>query len=395
MIETWLAAGTLAVLAAAFLIVGARRSSSSAGTDQAGEFDARRHELRSEAQAQGLESNAISALEEELALDAIDSASDVETPDSPQKTADTSPTPPLLPLCAGTLAVAVVSLALYALWGEPYAATLADAKTMLESANRSDHASLAELEKALAARIERKPNDGDGWYFLGTVRMRLTDYGGATDAFTALRGLIGTNPQVDLALAQASYMSDGGAMSATTRTLVDQALASNPQQLDLQELLAADALHRRDYLAAARHLLRALGQPMPAPRRNVLQQTLGLARANLDPERPRIEATIHAGGLSAPWLMVFARPVGGTMPLAAVRLPAQATQTVVLDDAAGMGNSAPLSALADGTLVEVVARISRTGDATAADAEAVSSPIDPKQHPLVALTLAAPPNSSS
>ena len=395
MIETWLAAGTLAVLAAAFLIVGARRSSSSPGADQAGEFAARRHELRTEAQAQGLESNTISALEEELALDAIDNAASAKAPTPVQRAADTSRAPPLLPLCAGVLAVAVVSLALYALWGEPYATTLADAKTTLERANASDQASLARLEKALAARIERKPNDGDGWYFLGTVRMRLANYGGATDAFTALRGLIGTNPQVDLALAQASYMSDGGAMSAATRGLVDQALASNPQQLDLQELLAADALHRRDYLAAARHLLRALGQPMPAPRRKVLRQTLELARANLDPERPRIEATVHADGLSAPWLMVFARPVGGTMPLAAVRLPAQATQTVVLDDAAGMGDSAPLSTLADGTLVEVVARVSHTGDATAADAEAVSNPIDPKQHPLVALTLAAPPNSSS
>ena len=393
MIETWLGAGTLALLAAGLLIVGARRRRSSPGdADRAGEFAARRRELRTEARAQGLESTTISALEEELALDEIDHAPVRRT--AANSSSPPSPLPPLPPLCAGVAAVVLVSLALYALWGEPYASTLATAKTTLERAG-GDPTSLTRLERALAARLERKPDDGDGWYFLGNVRMRLANYGGAISAFTALRDLTGANPQVDLALAQASYMGDGGAMSTATRTLVNRALASNPQQLDLQELLAADALRRNDYLAAARHLLSALGQSMPAQRRKVLRQTLDLARARLHPERPRIEATIRAEGPSAPWLMVFARPVGGRMPLAVVRLPAQATQTVVLDDAASMDASAPLSALADGTLVEVVARLSQTGNATAADAEAISPPIDPKQRPSVTLTLATSPTSSS
>ena len=130
---------------------------------------------------------------------------------------------------------------------------------------------------------------------------------------------------------------------------------------------------------------------MAAGRRDVLAQTLALARARLDPQRPAIEATIHAEGLSAPWLMVFARPVGGGMPLAAVRLPAQATQTVVLDDAASMNDALPLSSAA---LVEVVARLSETGTATAAEAEAVSEPVDAAQRPSVVLTLAALPDSS-
>ena len=387
MIEVWLAASTIAVLVAAFLVAGARRRRSAPDEDTAAEFANRRRELRSEAQAQGLAGSAIAALEEELALDEIDHATDAGSAGSRAPAAS----PPLLPLCAGTAAIVVASLAFYALWGEPHASTLAEAATALDGARPNDDAQLRRLERALASRVRRKAEDGDGWYFLGVARMRQSDYRGAADAFAELRALTGANAQVDLSLAQASYLADGGTITAATRALVDRALASNPQHPDLLELLAADALRRSDYLCGARYLLRAMGQAMAAGRRDVLAQTLALARARLDPQRPAIEATIHAEGLSAPWLMVFARPVGGGMPLAAVRLPAQATQTVVLDDAASMNDTLPLSSA---PLVEVVARLSQTGTATAAEAEAVSEPVDAAQRPSVTLTLAALPDSS-
>ena len=83
--------------------------------------------------------------------------------------------------------------------------------------------------------------------------------------------------------------------------------------------------------------------------------------------------------------MVFARPVGGGMPLAVMRSPARATQTVVLDDAASMDAAQPLSA---GGLVEVVARLSQTGSATSISAEAVSEPVEAGKQPRVQLTLA-------
>ena len=402
MIETWLAASTLTLLAATFLIAGSRRGRRlPPATDAASAFATRRRELRAEAQAQGLESSTIEALEEELALDEIDHANDAQAlvctaalgeSSSSEITAESPSAPPLLPLGLGALAIALVSLALYALWGEPYASTLAEAKAALDRTNAGDQALLPELEQALASRTRRKPEDSDGWYFLGHARMRMEDYRGAVNAFTELRSRIGTNAQVDLALAQAHYMMDGGTMTEATRTLVRRALASNPQQLDLLELLVTDALHRSDYLVAARHLVTALGQAMPAPRREVLRQALALARARLDPKRPYIEATIHAEDLSAPWLMVFARPVGGGAPLAAMRLPTQATQTVVLDAAASMNDAWSQSS---GALVEVVARTSHTGSATAAEAEAISEPVDATQHPSLTLTFATLVDSAS
>ena len=89
--------------------------------------------------------------------------------------------------------------------------------------------------------------------------------------------------------------------------------------------------------------------------------------------------------------MVFARPAGGGAPVAAMRLPAQATQTVVLDAAASMNDAWRLSS---GALVEVVARTSRTGSATAVEAETISEPVDATQHPSVTLTFPTLSDSS-
>ena len=132
-------------------------------------------------------------------------------------------------------------------------------------------------------------------------------------------------------------------MSAATREVVDRALAANPNHPDLFELLAMDALRGRQFLTGARYLVRALGQPMADSRRRVLAETLALARARLDPQRPFIEATINIEGEPMPWLMVFARPADGGMPLAALRLPARKTQTVVLDAATSMDEAKSLA----------------------------------------------------
>ena len=393
MIETWLAAGAFAALATAMAIVGARRrrglSSAEAAID---EFANRRRELRQEAEAHGLDGSAIAALEEELALEEIDRNDARASVRAGARLAHGSAErPPLLPLCAGALAVAAASFALYALWGEPHAETLAGAADLLDIASDGDSVQLMALEQALTARTQRRPEDGDGWFFLGHARMRLADYGGAKSAFAALRALTGANAQVDLALAQASYAMAGGSMDSATRALVDQALASNPQHPELLEILAVDALHRADYLAAARHLVGAMNRTPLTPRREVLAQTLALARARLSPERAAIEATVHVEGPAEPWLMVFARALDGDMPLAVVRAPTQATQTVLLDDAASMSDALPLSSAG---LVEVVARVSATGSATAASAEAVSEPVNASERPRVTLTLTPPPSHS-
>lgn len=387
----WLGVAALALLAAACVVARAhwpRRSRppfQDAPNTQS--LARRRRELEAEALAQGLGDAEVQALEEDLALDALDQLPPDES-EPPSSDGAPAGNAPLLPSIVAAAAAVALAVSLYALWGEPHAPTLASAAQLMEAARAGDDAALEQLRAALEARTRRQPSDRDGWFLLGHVRMNDGDFTGAASAFATLHGIAGANPQVDLAWAQASYLADGGSMSDATRAIVDRLRADEPNRPELLELLAMDALRQGDFLAGARHLVRALGQPMPASRRRVLAETLALARTRLDPERPLVEVTIDAAweaSEAAPWLMVFARPPEGAMPVAALRLPAEHTQTVVLDDATTMADGASLAGAGP---LRVVARLSQTGEATAADIEVAAKALaDPAAQPRIHLRL--------
>ena len=388
MIDAWLGVVAMALLAAAYIVLGARRRGRRTGSheDAATAFARRRDELQAEGRVQGLAPATVEALEEELALSTLDEAA-AEPTDRGRQHAR----PPLPHVLVGALAIAGCAVGLYALWGEPYAPVLAQASQLMQAAGvERDPKALAPLQEALEDRARRWPNDGDNWFFLAHLHMQASDHTGAARAFAALREITGPNEQIDIAWARASFLADGRVMSAATRDVVDRALAAHPNHHELLELLAMDALRQGEFLIGARYLARALDQPVSDSRRAVLAELLALTRTRLDPERPFIEATIHVVGQPPPWLMVFARPTGGGMPLAARRLPARETQTVVLDDATSMNDALPLSS---GAEVEVVARLSDTGDATAAGSEAISAAVDATTQPRIELTLAGKPSA--
>ena len=382
----WLGAAALACLAVAGLVWGARRRPRRSPAPAPRQiFAAGRRALLADAAAQGLSAETVSALEEELALAVADAA-----PDAVPTGSEAPSPPPPLAVFGGALGVAALALALYALWGEPQAALLADSGRLLAA---SEPEQLTALAGALAARTRRQPKDADGWFHLGHVRLRQREFDGAARAFATLHELTGANEQVDLAWAQARYLADGGAVAPATRAIIDRVLAVRPEQPAMLELMAMNALRGGDFATASRLLARILRQPLAGGRRALLAETLDMARQRLDPTRALIEVTVEAPAEAARWLMVFARPVGGGVPLAVARQPAEPTQTIVLDDANSMTDS---SQLAIAKQVEVVARISETGAADAALAEAVSEPVSPAEQPRLTLTLrpkGEPPDS--
>ena len=380
----WLGAAAFAVFAAAALVLGARRPMRGETPAPAQVFAASRRDLRADATAQALSPETASALEVELALAVADAtpASSAPLASTASDGADAPAAPPLLPLLGGALAVAALALALYAVWGEPQAELLADSARLMAAAPTPEQ--LTVLADALAARTRRVPHDADAWLHLGSARFRQRDFDGAAQAFAALHDLAGANEQVDMAWAQARYLADDGAIAPATQAIIDRVLAVRSEQPDMLELMAMRALRGSDFAGASRLLARILRQPLAARRREQLTETLELARQRLDPERALIEVTVRAPAEPPAWLMVFARPVGGVAPLAVVRQPAKPIQTILLDDANGMTEAAPLGSAEQ---VEVVARLSRTGAADAALAEAVSEPVSPGAQPRLTLTL--------
>lgn len=389
----WLAVTALALLVAAYVVARAHwprrpRTKERDSPTMRQALALQRRELAAEATAQGLDESEVQALEEELALDALDRLPAEGNDAAAGDGLPGSDAPPLLPSIIAAAAAVALAVALYALWGEPHARTLADAARLMDAARAGDEAALDRLRTALEARTSRQPSDRDGWFLLGHMRMSAGDFTGAASAFATLHRIAGANPQVDLAWAQANYLADGGSISTATRAILDRLFADEPNRPELLEMLAMDALRQGDFLAGARHLARALGQPMPDSRRRILAETLALARGRLDLGRPLVEVTIDAAWEAteqAPWLMVFARPPEGGMPVAALRVPAQRTQTLVLDaattmtDGASFDNAGPL---------RVVARLSQSGEANAADVEAVAEELaDPSAQPRVRLRL--------
>ncbi len=412
MIEVFAGTAVFASVVVLYIVLGARRRGAPAldrADANAALFADRRRELITEGRVQALDTSTLVELEEELALDLIEAdgpGTDSENrsgdsheaqPGAPQAGAGPggvseppdiqSARPPMRIVVLTALALAAVAVGLYAIWGEPHAPVLARAGDVLAS-GELDADTLARAEKALAARVARNPEDANTWFLLGHSRMRLSDYGGAEDAFARLRDLAGPNEEVDAAWARASYLATGG-MTATTRQVVEGVLAARPDHPAMLEMLAMDALRRGAFADASGYLARAIGQPLPESRRALLEQLMTVARLQLDRARPLIEVFVKVEGETRrPWLIVFARPVTGGMPLAVVRRRAEASQIVLLDDTVGMGAAPRLSV---GGLVEVVARLSETGSAVAAgdDLEVSTQPVDPRAQPRVELTFGA------
>ena len=377
----WLGALGLAALGVAYVVLGTRRRGTGDPPRRTARaaFVERAREIRAEGLAQGLPAEQVAALEQELALDLL--TGDNAAP------ATAKPRPPAMQtraLLAAAVAGGALALGLYAWWGDPHAPRIVSALAKLAD---EDARQLAALAPVLRARAHRRPNDANTWLHLAGVYMRLADYEGAAAAFAHAHELVGPDAHVDIAWAQARLLADRGAVSPATREIAARVLARSPDHPQMRELLAMGDLRAGDFASAARHVASLLRQDLPAERRRLLGNMLALARQRQGAERTYVEVAVTVAGApaaAAPWLLVFARPVGGGPPVAVARQPARGQQTVVLDDANAMLEDAALS---QSGMVEVVARLSRSGNAGDFDVEAVSEAVAPATRPRLELTL--------
>lgn len=281
------------------------------------------------------------------------------------------------------LATAVLLIALsvlvYSVVGDPQAMSLAGAEAVFELDPARDQAELNQWREQLVSRVDRKPGDAKSWYLLGHVDLRLARFNSAAEAFAMAREAHGDDPSIDVFWLQARYMAAGGVLDATSRGIADRVLATNPNQPLVLEMYAIDAYRREAYQESVSLLNRALSNPLNGSHRSSLESGFNQARERLGVLPGTVDVAIESaadvpGGMT---LFVIARPVGGGMPFAVVRRPADALpRTVRLDDAVSMNPAAPLSGAVE---VEIVVRLSRSGTAMAhpGDWEWQSEPLRP------------------
>lgn len=288
---------------------------------------------------------------------------------------------------------------------------------------------LGDAIASLIARLERNPDDIDGWLLLGKSYMSMQNYQGARDALEKANDLAPNEPVIMVDYAESIAFTSG------QRELPEQAVSLLTRAIELEPtaqkalwLLGLGAYQQGAFQAALDHWeqLLALLEPDSGVADTVIEQ-INNARQQLgmellsgapptaapvavpaavdtqvaapppaqNPEATRtltvvvsLAAELSDRINSSDTLFIFARPAAGPkMPLAIRRLSAgQLPITVTLDDTMGM---MPEMNLATFPQIVVGARISRSGDATPqpGDLQVLSDPLANDQQQPVRLEI--------
>ena len=296
-------------------------------------------------------------------------------------------------LVAG-VAFAVVALAVAGYWwtGSPDLAgvPLASAPRSTgddAAAHDTGAAPIAAMVERLAARLQERPEDADGWAMLARSYAVLDRYAEAVPAYRKALALSGAEDAGLLAdLADAIGVVNNHNLAGEPAQLVERALKAEPDHLKALALAGKAAFDRKDYAAAVRHWERAVQVAPPdigdldQVRASIAEarQLGGLPPAKASPADATAAAAPPNASVSgtvslAPELtaraspqdtvFIYARAVDGPpMPLAILRRQvADLPFEFRLDDSLAMSPTARLSSQ---SRVVVAARVSRSGDAT-------------------------------
>ncbi|MCW8907095.1 MAG: c-type cytochrome biogenesis protein CcmI [Sedimenticola sp.] len=253
-----------------------------------------------------------------------------------------------------------------------------------------DLPSVEEMATALVERLKENPEDPEGWYLLGRTYMAMENYREAAFAFDKVNQMVGKQPSIMLALADALAMAAGGNMQGHPASLVREAVTLAPNDetalwlagmvedqsgnhvlalrhwRHLKGMLAdnPESLQRVDMLiAGAERKMAAAGETVP-PEQSVEPVASGTAIS----ARITLSADLASRAAPEESLFVYARALEGPrMPLAAVRLKVSDLPTTVkLEDGQAMVPGMNLSSVGQ---VVVGARISRSGNAIASSGD--------------------------
>ncbi len=293
-------------------------------------------------------------------------------------------------------AIPLMALALYWLWGTPDGINrVAQVPQQAQSStgDKKHLGSVDEMALLLESKLEKDPDNPDGWYTLARTYMSLKKYDRAVSALKRLRKLVGDDATVLITLADAMTMERGGRMAGEPFELIKKALEikpDNPMALWLAGLGYAEIGDGKTAIKQWKKLLPIIANEprsveqvksliVAAERKMGLKPTVELGRPAAVGQQAEsnvenvVAASIRVTAKLADTLknkvspddfvLVYARAVKGPkMPLAIVRKQVKDLPfTIVLDDSMAMQPTMKLSNFAE---VNIIARVSKQGQAT-------------------------------
>jgi len=399
MIDFWLAAGLLLLVALGFLLIpvlrGRRLQSEEDRTAlNVALYQERVAELQGQ-QEEGVLSGA--QMDTGRAEAARELLSDTEGV-GPERVSRLGKPLPLL----AALLVPVLGFALYMHFG-------ASDKVELTREFSQPPGSLVEMTSRLERAVKAQPDSAEGIYFLARTYMAQDRPADAAAMFERAANLAGRQPELLGQWAQALYFAGNKHWSPQIQALSDEALKLDPKEVTSLGLKGIAAFEGQRYQEAVDYWKRLLAVlPADDPSRSALEG--GIARAadkviesgGKLTETPAVAAksatlkvrvtlseALKARVLPTDTVFVFARAVSGPpAPLAVKRVTvADLPVEVQLSDADAMMPQLKLSNFPE---VQLVARVSRAGQPTSGEWIGRSQPLPSNVTAPQALTIDSP-----
>lgn len=395
MIDFWLAAGLLLLIALSFLLIPVLRGRRAQREEDRTALNVALYQERvAELQTQQSEGVLDAAqLDSGRAEAARELLADTEGVEKPRESRLGKP----LPLLAAFL-VPVLGVALYLHYG-------ASDKVELTREFSQPPVSMEDMTRRLERAAAAQPDSPEGLYFLGRAYMAQDRSADAAKVFERTVDLAGRQPELLGQWAQAQYFADNKQWSPKVQALTDEALKLDPKEVTSLGLLGIAAFEGQRYQEAIDYWNRLLAQLPPEDNSRVALQG-GIDRAaeklresggSVAPVKAqkqmqvRVDLAPDVKAKASPTdsVFIFARAVKGPpAPLAAKRVTvADLPITVELGDADAMMPQLKLSNFPE---VQLVARISRAGVPTAGEWIGRSQPLASSTTALQQLTIDSP-----
>ena len=110
-----------------------------------------------------------------------------------------------------------------------------------------------ELVKKLKQHLEIEPGSGRGWFLLGRLYARQSEWQSALDAFKRASELEPENEEVSVQYAQGLWQLNEQKFNPTIRSIFQTILKKNPRQPDALSMLAMDAFQEKAYRQAIQY----------------------------------------------------------------------------------------------------------------------------------------------